>query len=96
MRDAMSQMAADVFAEMSRNAPGGISHAQPEGDALSPHVDVERELLGPPSEPRVLSTLELAQAWAREHAGQALLVTTVGVGWIARAVRRGRRRRQTS
>lgn len=96
MRDAMSQMAADVFAAMTLDTLGDVPHAEPEGDAVNPHVDVERELLGPPPEPRVPSTSELAQAWAREHAGQALLVTTVGVGWIARAVRRGRRRRQTS
>jgi hypothetical protein len=95
MRDAMSQMAADVFAEMSRDAPGAISHLEPEGHSLNPHVDVERELLGPVPEPPVPSAPWRTQAWAREHPGPALLLTTVGVRWIARSVRRGRWRRHS-
>ena len=100
MRDAMSQMAADVFAEMTRDTPGNVPHAQPEGEPPYPHVEVERELLGDPPMTHVqmpeLRTLHVpatswaAEQWAREHP-QALLVGTVAAGWLARQVRRGRR-----
>ena len=94
MRDAMSQMAADVFAEMTRDAPGPVLHAQPEGQPPYPHLDVEREFFGdvPQAAP---PTSWPAEQWAREHTGQALLVTTVAVGWLARSVRRGRQRRHS-
>jgi hypothetical protein len=89
----MSQMAADVFAEMTRDAPGRVPHPQLEGDAPYSHLEVERELLGPPAARGPLTASRRTQQWARTHAGQTVLVTTVGVGWLARAVHRGRRRR---
>jgi hypothetical protein len=91
----MSQMAADVFAEMTRDTPGHIPHPQPEADTSYAHLELERELLGPSPEPRPLPVSRRTQRWAREHTSEALLVTTVGVGWLARLVRRGRRRRRT-
>jgi len=94
MNDPMSQMAADVFAEMSRDPPGRIPHPQPEGDSPYPHLNVEREFFGDPPE----STAPVSrrpEQWAREHTGQTLLVTTVAVGWLARLLRRGRRRRRS-
>jgi hypothetical protein len=93
MRDPMSQMAADVFVEMTRDTPGRIPHPQPEAVASHPHLEVERELLGPPPEPRPLPVSRRTQRWAREHTSEALVVTTVGLGWL---MRRGRRRRQHS
>lgn len=95
MRDPMSQMAADVFVEMTRDTPGRVPHPQAEADTSHPHLEVERELLGPSPKPGPLPVSRRTQQWAREHTSEALLVTTVGVGWLARLVRRGRRRRQT-
>ena len=96
MEDAMSQMAADVFAEMARDTPTLAPQPHPEADPPYPHVQVERELLphefASPSRPAP----RRAPVWAREHATQAALVATVAVGWLARLLRRGRRRRRRS
>ncbi|HEY6522396.1 MAG TPA: hypothetical protein VIY10_01435 [Solirubrobacteraceae bacterium] len=96
MEDAMSQMAADVFAEMARDTPTLAPQPHPEADPTYPHVQVERELLphefASPSRPAP----RRAPVWAREHATQTALVATVAVGWLARLLRRGRRRRRRS
>ena len=93
MDEAMAQIAADVFAEMARDTPGPASHPQPEGYRPHPHVEVERELV--PGEPAPSARpAPRAQQWAHEHATQAALAGTVVLGWLARLMRRGRRRRR--
>lgn len=94
MDDLSSQWAADVFAEMTRDAPRRDPHPQPEGDAPYPHLDVEREFFGEPPDSSAPPARRPEQ-WAREHAGQTLLMTTVAVGWLARSLRRGHRRRHS-
>jgi hypothetical protein len=97
MDDAMAQMAADVFAAMTRDPSTLAPHPQPEGESLDPQVQVQVEELvqGQPT-PLPQPARWRPQAWAREHATQAALVATVTLGWFARLMRRGRRRRRRS
>jgi hypothetical protein len=84
-----------VFVQMARDTPGLAPQPKPEADPPYPDVQVERELLPDaftsPSRP----TPRRARIWPREHATQAALVATVAVGWLARLLRRGRRRRRS-
>jgi hypothetical protein len=96
MDDVLAKMAVDVFAEMTRDTPGPLPHAQAEAHTSHPQVQVEHE--GVPS--NTLAPRDVAQwrpqAWAREHVTQVALVATVALGWLARLTRRGRRRRRRS
>jgi hypothetical protein len=89
--DAMSQMAADVFVEMARDMPRAIPDPQPEANGTYPHAQVERELL-PHAGPESSAGKSITTEWARQHAGQAALITTVALGGLARLRRRARRR----
>jgi hypothetical protein len=55
-------------------------------------VEVERELLPGLPAPRENPAPWRAGPWAREHTTQAALLATVALGWLARLLRRGRRR----
>jgi hypothetical protein len=96
MDDTLDQMAANLVAQMRRDAPVADPHPEAEAYGANTHVEVERELLpGPPAAaPRQDPAPWRPGAWAREHATQAALVATVALGWLARLLRRGRRRRR--
>ena len=96
MDDTLEQMAANIVAQMRRDAPIADAHPGAQAYGLNTHVEVERELL---PGPRVTASHHQPAPWrpgpwAREHATRAALVATVVLGWLARMLRRGRRRRR--
>jgi hypothetical protein len=93
MDDTLDQMAANLVAQMRRDSPTADPQPEAEADGDNTHVDVERELLPGAPEFRQAPAPWRAGLWAREHATQAALVATVALGWLARLLRRARRRR---
>lgn len=92
--DEMAQMAADVFAQMSSDAPAHGSHPRPEAWTDHPLLQVEAELLAPADPPGSvpLPAAGRAERWVRAHAGQTALLATAVAGGVARTMRRRHRR----
>jgi hypothetical protein len=92
MDDTLDQMAANIVAQMRRDSLTADPHPEVEADGDNTHVEVERELLPGLPAPRENPAPWRAGPWAREHTTQAALLATVALGWLARLLRRGRRR----
>ncbi len=90
MDEALAAMAADVFAEMTRDAPTTVAHPQPEADGMNHHPQVELDRM-PRYDPRPHPAPWHTRSWAYQHATQAALLATLLVSGVARLLRRARR-----
>jgi hypothetical protein len=90
MDEGLALIAADVFAQLSRDPGAAGSHPQPQGDPRQPEAEVEDDAR--PAASRHPAPWHTG-SWAREHLTEAALMATVMVSGLARFTRRGRRRR---